>query len=40
MWSVFVYYDYLDPQYCEMKEYLFATEQLAEEFRVEAVQTA
>lgn len=38
MWSVFVYYDYLDPQSCEMREYLLATEALAERFRLEAVQ--
>lgn len=38
MWSVFVYYDYLDPQSCEMREYLFTTEALAERFRSEAVE--
>lgn len=38
MWNVCVYYDYLDPQSCEMMEYLLATETLAEDFRLEAVQ--
>lgn len=37
MWSVFVYYDYLDPLSCEMREYLLATKNLAEQFRLEAV---
>ena len=38
MWSVFIYYDYLDPQSCEMREYVFTTEEMAEGFRLQAVE--
>jgi hypothetical protein len=37
MLSVFIYYDYLDPQSCEMREYLFPTSEMAESFRLDAV---
>ena len=38
MWSVFIYYDYLDPQSCEMREYLFTRIEIAEHFRLQAVE--
>lgn len=38
MWSVFVYYDYLDPQLCERKEYRFPDQEMAEQFRLQAVE--
>lgn len=38
MWSVSVYYDYLDAQSCEMKEYVFQNHKMAQEFRLRAVE--
>jgi len=39
MWNVSVYYDYLDAQFCEMKEYVFQSQEMVDKFRLRAVET-
>lgn len=38
MWSVFVYYDFGDFQCCDRREYVFEREDMAESFRLQAVE--
>jgi len=39
LWGVQVYHDYMDPDQCEVMSYHFENEKIAEEFRIQAVET-